>query len=115
MDVYSQLVESLENCIAACNNCAASCLDEDNVQAMINCIKLDLDCADVCQIALKLLARDSRHANSVIELCKEICEECAAECENHEYDHCQQCANACRRCEDRCRNYLEQVSEPDES
>lgn len=113
MDVYSELVESLENCVAACHNCAASCLEEENVYSMRECIKLDLDCADVCHMALKLLARDSSHAVSVVKLCMGICAECAAECEKHEHDHCQQCAKACRRCEDQCGNYLDRITEPD--
>lgn len=113
MDVYSELVESLENCVAACNNCASSCLDEDNVQAMRMCIKLDLDCADVCHMALKLLARDSNHAASVVVLCMGICAECAAECEKHEHEHCQLCANVCRRCENHCRSYLKKAAEPE--
>ena len=113
MDVYSDLVESLENCVAACNNSAASLLEEEDVAAMTDSIKLDLDCADVCQMALKLLARDSNHAAKVIELCEDICAECAEECEKHEYDHCVLCASVCRRCEDHCRNYLEQASQPE--
>lgn len=113
MDVYSELIESLENCVAACNNCAVSCLNEENVHAMTECIKLDLDCADVCHMALKLLARDSNHAVSVVQLCLSICGECAVECEKHDKDHCQLCAQACRRCEDHCRNYLERVAVPE--
>lgn len=111
MDVYSELVESLENCVAACNNCASSCLNEDNVRSMAECIKLNLDCADACHLTLKLLARDSNHAMAVVELCKDICAECAAECEKHEQDHCRQCAKACQRCEMNCNNYISQVTE----
>lgn len=107
MDVYSELVESLENCVAACNNCAASCLDEDNIESMTECIKLDLDCGDACHLTLKLLARDSNHAIAMVELCKDICAECAAECEKHDQDHCKLCAMACNRCAERCQNYIE--------
>ena len=107
METYSELVESLENCVAVCNNCAASCLNEDNMQSMADCIRLDLDCADICQLTLKLLARDSKQMTSAVELCRDICAECAAECGKHEYDHCQLCADSCRRCEDLCKRYLE--------
>lgn len=107
MDVYSELVESLEDCVAACNNCAASCLNEDDVQMMTECIKLDLDCADTCNLTLKLLARDSHHKMSIVEICKEICNECAAECQKHNHEHCKQCATACERCAEKCGNYLE--------
>ena len=73
MGTYSELVESLEKCVEACSNCAASCLNEEDVQTMTTCIKLDLDCADACQLALNLLARNSNHAKSAVEFCKYIC------------------------------------------
>lgn len=111
MDIFSNLIESLENCVAACNNCAAACLDEDNVQALTECIKLDLDCGDICQVALKLLIRDTNYAINIVEICKNICAECAAECEKHSHDHCQLCAKACRRCESHCRNFLNSITE----
>lgn len=111
MDVYSELVESLESCVAACNNCAASCLNENEVQSMTECIKIDLDCADVCHLTLKLLARDSKHVASAVELCKNICEECAVECKKHEHDHCQICAEKCRQCANDCSKYLDKVPE----
>lgn len=112
MDVYSELVESLEICVAVCNNCVASCLDEENVQSMTECIKLDLDCADACHLTLKLLARDSNHAMVAVKMCRDICVECAAECEKYDHDHCQQCAKACRRCDDHCKNYIEKFTQP---
>jgi len=113
MEVYSQLVESLENCDALCNNCVTSSLDEDNIQPLSACIKLSIDCADICHLALKLLTRDSSHTVSAVELCMTICGECAAECEKHDYDQCRLSTRACRQCESHCRIYLEQVAEPD--
>ena len=105
----SKLIESLENCVTACNHCASSCLREDNVEAMTGCIALDLDCADICNTTLKLLARNGGNINiRMIEICRDTCAECAEECEKHGHEHCQQCARACRRCEEHCRNYLNQ-------
>lgn len=112
MDIRSELIESLEKCVTACNHCAASCLDEENVKAMADCIKLDLDCADVCQMTLKLLVRDNTSAITIVQFCSDICAECASECEKHEHDHCQQCAEACRNCEEKCKTYLDRVAEP---
>ena len=104
-----KLIESLQHCISACHHCAASCLEEDNVQSMAGCIALDLDCADTCSLTLKLLARNSeKNIARMVEICKETCMACADECERHDHDHCRECAKACRRCEDHCRNYLNQ-------
>lgn len=107
MENRTHLIQSLQNCVTACNHCAAACLDEDNIEAMRDCIKLDLDCADTCNFALQLLSRNSDNYFRVIELCKDICARCAEECDQHDHDHCQECAKACRRCEEHCRNYLQ--------
>lgn len=104
-----KLIESLQHCISACNYCAASCLEEDNVQSMTTCIALDLDCADVCTLVLKKLARNSeKNIMRLIEICLDTCVECAEECEEHDHDHCRKCAEACRRCADHCRDYINQ-------
>ena len=106
MDKDNVLIESLQNCAAACEQCADACLDEDNVESMIACIRLDRDCADICNTAARLLSRNTDANIALIELCKDICGQCAKECESHDHEHCQRCAHACRRCEEQCRNYL---------
>lgn len=111
MEVYSELVESLEKCDAACSNCAISSLELDDRHSMSDCVKFCLDCADICHLALRLLARDSSHAVSAVKLCMTMCDECATECEKYEYDHCRLSAEACRRSEKQCRIYLVQVAE----
>lgn len=100
------LVVSLQNCIAACEYCAHACLDEENLSSMIQCIKTDRDCADICATTVRLLIRDSSQKMAMVELCAEICGQCAEECENHDHDHCKQCAKACRKCEEECKKYL---------
>lgn len=72
---------------------------------MTECIRTDRDCADVCSLALKLVARGSDKAGELLELCANMCEDCAEECGNHDHDHCQECAKACRECAEACRNY----------
>lgn len=97
------LLEALNNCAAACNHCTTACLDEQDVKMMARCIKLDIDCADICQLTAALVARGSDHAAHLIKECAEICEACAEECEKHSHmEHCRQCAEACRRCAEAC-------------
>lgn len=100
---HDQLIKKLDICIAACNFCASSCLQEEDVQMMANCIRYDMDCADVCRTAAVLLARDSKHVKHLLQECIELCDACAAECGKHEHDHCQACAIACRECAEACR------------
>lgn len=110
MDAYSELVEALEKCDAACNNCAISSLEEVDLKLITTCIKLNLHCAEVCHFALRLLARDSSHAASAVKLCMTMCNECATESEKFDYDQCQLSAEACRRSEKQCSMYLEQAA-----
>lgn len=100
-----ELMEALSNCAAACNHCAVACLQEQDTKMLERCIRLDLDCAEICMLAASFVARDSEHANHILKECAEICEACAQECEKHAahgMEHCRMCAEACRQCAEAC-------------
>ena len=98
-----QLMGALNNCAAECNHCATACLDEQDVKMLAKCIKLDIDCADICTLTATLIARGSEHAGHLKKECAEICNACAAECEKHTHmAHCKTCAEACRACAQAC-------------
>ncbi len=99
------LLNALNECAAACNHCATACLDEKDVHSLTKCIKLDRDCADICQLIASFVARESIHAFHLLRECAEICEACATECEKHAshgMEHCRECAEACRKCAEEC-------------
>ena len=98
-----ELLDALNNCVAECNHCAVACLDEQDVRMLSRCIKINIDCADICQIASSLIARGSEHASHLLKECADICEACAEECEKHSHlEHCKKCAEACRKCAEAC-------------
>ena len=98
------LINSLNNCATECGHCATACLDESDVKMMARCIKLDIDCADVCRLTASLLSRGSEHGHHLLKECAEICDACAEECEKHSHmDHCRECAKVCRHCAEECR------------
>ena len=72
---------------------------------MVHCISLDRDCADICALLARFVARGSEHAPHLLKECAEICKACGDECEQHaaHMAHCKECAEACRRCEQACR------------
>ena len=97
------LVDLLANCVAECNHCAASCLEEQDVKMLAQCIKLDIDCAEICSLSISFISRGSKHAEHLLRECAEICESCAAECEKHSHmEHCRKCAEVCRMCAEAC-------------
>ena len=80
-----------------------ACLDEEDVKAMTRCIKLDVDCADVCRITASSLSRGSEHGDHLLKECAEICSVCAEECEKHSHmEYCRKCAEVCKHCADEC-------------
>lgn len=98
------LIKMLYECAAACQHCSAECLNED-ANMMADCIRIDMDCADICIITATFLARNSKHGKHLFSGCIEICKACATECEKHQHQHCKDCAAACRRCIAACEEY----------
>ncbi len=83
---------------------------ERNPEMLARCIRLNLDCADLCSATAKIIGRQDAPNREVIaaalDACRLVCARCAEECEKHAHmmKHCQICAEACRRCEQACRD-----------
>ncbi|RLQ94195.1 four-helix bundle copper-binding protein [Falsibacillus albus] len=101
--VYQSLIETLHDCMMACNHCYDSCLKEDDIAMMANCIRLDRECADMCGFLEQSLVRGTPFAEELASICAMICEACGNECKNHQHEHCQKCADACFTCAEACR------------
>lgn len=107
-DIARACVEACYECSAICSTCADACLSEQNVEKQVLCIRLNLDCADVCAVTGRLFARPSeRDAPALalqLEACAAMCRACGDECARHasHMEHCRICAESCRRCADAC-------------
>lgn len=99
-------IDACMRCAEACENCADACLGEQEVAKMVECIRIDRDCALMCFTAAALLSRGSQFARQFCGLCAEVCDTCAQECRKHDHDHCQQCADECERCAEECRQMV---------
>jgi hypothetical protein len=100
---HHKLMDALMKCASECNHCAVACLDEQDVNMLARCIRLDIDCAGICHLSASFVARGSDHSGHVLEACARICEACAEECEKHSHmDHCRKCAETCRHCAELC-------------
>lgn len=100
---FQTCIDQCNACADACDHCAASCLAEQDVQKMAQCIRMDIDCAQICRLAAGYMARGSEFAALVCNACADICNACADECAQHPMEHCRRCAEACRRCAAECR------------
>jgi hypothetical protein len=79
---------------------------------MVTCIRLCLECTDICTATVGVISRPAVYDASVtrplLEACVASCKSCGDECERHArmHAHCRVCEQACRRCEQACRELL---------
>lgn len=112
-EALARCIEACFECGHSCTACADACLSEDSVAELRKCIRLNLDCADVCETAGRILTRQTEYdaptSKAQLRSCREACATCAEECESHadHHEHCRACAEACRRCEQACEALLE--------
>jgi len=50
---------------------------------MVECIRLDIDCAAICRLAASYMSRDSAYAVDLCRLCAGVCQACGEECARH--------------------------------
>ena len=101
---YQSCIEACYECATECFHCENACLEEKNAKELVQCIRLNRDCADVCLLAAKIMSSGSSFANEICGLCASVCDSCAEECEKHSHmEHCKKCAEACRKCAEECR------------
>jgi uncharacterized membrane protein len=100
------LVQAAAECVYTCTTCADACLEEDDPTTRRQCIRLNLDCAEICSVTARLIARpgaqDQELLRAQLEACATACRACADECERHADEHCRICAEACRACAEAC-------------
>jgi hypothetical protein len=111
--VLAAAIDALTDCAQACAADVDADLSEQDLAEMVKCVRLCLNCADVCTAATGIVSRqaeyDAKVARPLLESCVAICKSCGDECQRHapHYDHCRACEEACRRCEQACRELLD--------
>lgn len=103
-DKFQSCIDACMECSIECIHCANACLDEKDVQNLRRCIRLNLECADMCILASKMMAAGSEFANEICNMCAKVCQACGEECGSHSHmDHCRKCSEVCMRCAEECR------------
>ena len=113
-DALIRCIEECFDCAQTCTSCADACLAEDMVQDLRQCIRFNLDCADICAatgtVATRRTGSNEMVIRAMLEACAQACRLCKEECQRHaRMEHCRVCADACQRCEDACQGALATV------
>jgi hypothetical protein len=107
-----ECIQACLDCAQSCISCADACLGEKDPSHMVRCIRLNQDCANICEATGKILSRQTAFepamAQAILQACVAACRLCGDECERHAQtmEHCRVCAEACRRCEQACQRLL---------
>jgi len=109
--VLAAAIDAISDCVQACIADTDADLSEQNLAEMVKCIRLCLDCTDICTGTGGVLSRmaeyDPNATRPLLEACVAICKNCGDECKRHaHHDHCRVCEQACRRCERACQELL---------
>ena len=108
-------IDQCHSCAQACTACADACLGEDEVKDLVDCIRINLDCADLCYATGRIATRRAGYTDGAITLalkaCAAACALCAEACERHadRLEHCSVCAIQCQACEEACLEALEDM------
>ena len=110
-----ECIEACFDCAQACTACADACIGEGDLQMLARCVRLDLDCGDICGTTGRILSRQTatepQMLQAALQACADACRLCAEECENHaeHHEHCRVCAEACRHCEEACNRVMQSL------
>ena len=95
-EAMSRCIDACFSCVETCTACADACLSERDVSHLVACIRLNLDCAAVCNATGNIMARSNKAGHrqlleAQLANCIAFCRACADECGRHGEMH-QHCA-----------------------
>lgn len=112
----AECIEACFDCEQTCTSCANACLaQEEMLPKLVRCIRLDLDCADVCAATGRILSRQTETDWQLVLVQLQALERavkvCGDECQKHadRHEHCRICMESCRRCEESCKALMSQI------
>jgi Domain of Unknown Function (DUF326) len=115
-ELLAATIDEISDCAQACTADADANLSEHSLTDLVKCIRLCLDCADICTATLRVVsrqtARDVGVTKAQLTACVAACRSCGDECERHAemHAHCRVCGESCRRCEQACRQLLDALA-----
>ena len=81
-EAMSRCIDACFNCVETCTACADACLSERDVSHLVACIRLNLDCAAVCNATGNIMARSNKAGHrqlleAQLANCIAFCRACA--------------------------------------
>jgi hypothetical protein len=102
---HYSLLTTIQHCEATCEHMITHLVQQRHHDSRDMQIQLLRDCADICTLMAKCLARESINSKVIAETCAYICQLCGTECSKFPDMMSQTCAHTCLNCAKECKSY----------
>ncbi len=102
------LFQTLSQCVKLCRVCTQECLSTKDNYEHGSMLRLSIECADFCNVTMKLLLLNSTYTVKAAALCAEICNELATACFAFPQHRIRQCAIVCLEVAEQCDTFIEE-------
>lgn len=106
--MFPNVLHTVQHCEATCEHMITMLIHGKVSHRRSTQIQLLRDCADICTVTAKFIARESGFSRSLAHLCAHICEVCGNECARHPDKASQHCARVCLDCAQECKSFAGQ-------
>ncbi|AGL01148.1 four-helix bundle copper-binding protein [Desulfoscipio gibsoniae] len=104
IDTHERVLSMVQYCEAVCENTFTAVLGMCD-QSRATQLQLLRDCADICTLTAKYIARCSMYARPLAAQCAQICETCGHHCLKMPDSQSQFCGRVCLDCARECRAF----------
>ncbi|GEM_PF-579273 len=105
VDQYAGVLRTVQECEAVCENTFTAVLGRQDGYSRATQLQLLRDCADICTLTAKYIARCSTFARRLAALCAQVCEICGNHCLRMPDRESQFCGRVCLNCARECRAF----------
>ncbi|SET68112.1 hypothetical protein SAMN05660297_03134 [Natronincola peptidivorans] len=102
---HQGILDTLQRCEEMCEHMTTFLKRRHDVTMRKVQLELLRDCADICTLTAKFIARNSSFARGIAGFCAYICEVCGVECAKFPDRESQECARICFHCAKECRAF----------
>lgn len=103
--MYSTTMKSLQDCALMCEHMTLRVYEMPDAGTRKMQLHLLRDCADICELCMKYMARHSGFSKSLCHFCAYVCDTCGNECLSHADQESKMCGQMCLKCAEDCRNF----------
>ncbi|MEI6100586.1 MAG: hypothetical protein WCP73_02000 [Eubacteriales bacterium] len=100
------LVQTIHDCEASCEHMTHHIKMQPDFQARMSQATILRECADICCLTAKILARGAADEKQTAQLCVKICRVCGLECAKFSDRMSQECSKTCLNCAKECGDFV---------